>query len=115
MMLITFQKDQILSNLPEHGWKLADRLAGEGWWADEVWFLESVWRPAGFTAFLTYLVDPQWDGPRRPSEGVWAIACSRHPLEHRMAAPADLTIQVFPKWQREQPKLWRALETLRNS
>ena len=64
--------------------------------------------------FLTFLVDPQWEGERRPGEGVWAVACSPKPINNPLDAAEERTVQVSPSWKREQPKLWKALAALRN-
>lgn len=61
------------------------------WWADEIWELASRWTPQGTPAFLTFLVDPQWEGPRPKSSAVWAIgACTRAPTDRHEAQAAGL-------------------------
>lgn len=88
--------------------KLADRLEVNGWdlvlehtqdlewWADEIWELKSRWTPLGGSAFITFLVDPMWEGNRRRGEGVWAVGCSPHfPINREAAAQAHtLTIRA---------------------
>lgn len=71
--------------------KLEDHLACNGWevvsidsdhnewWADEFWQLKSTWSPLNSKCFLTFLVDPQFEGNRRPKEGIWAIGASPTP------------------------------------
>lgn len=113
MSIVTFQKHEIAARLPDHGWLLVDRSPDDEWWVDEIWKIRSAWRPTALTLYLTFLVDPSWEGERRPDEGVWAVACTSQPMRHRMDAPDRSIIQVAPAWQREQPKLWRALENLR--
>ena len=113
MTMVTFQKAEISKALPEHGWELVDRSDGEEWWVDEVWVLRSKWSPTAAMAVLTFLVDQLHEGPRRRSEAVWAVACSRERLSDWTEATNASLIQISPAWQREQPKLWRQLADLR--
>jgi hypothetical protein len=59
------------------GWDLAQRHAQDlEWWADEIWELKSRWSPEGASAFVTFLVDPMWEGNRSKGQGIWAVGCS---------------------------------------
>ncbi len=106
------QRNQILAALPETGWSLADRHTPEDGWIDELWRLESVWSPRGRVAYLLFLVDPQWDGPRRFGEAVWAVAVTKTRPEHRMALDSDETVPIRPRWARDREALWTLLRRL---
>jgi hypothetical protein len=68
---------QLEAALQQHGWRVVDRRDKDlGWWADSVWVVESDWSPRGKRIYMTFLVDPMWEGPRRPGEGVWAMSVS---------------------------------------
>ena len=47
------------------------------WWTDEIWVLKSVWSPEDAFVFITFLVDPMFEGNRKKGEAVWGIGCSR--------------------------------------
>ena len=112
MDLSSTQRNQILAALPETGWGLADRQTPEDWWIDELWRLESVWSPRGRVAYLLFLVDPQWDGPRRFGEGVWAVACSKTLPNDRESAESGAVVQIRPRWERDRESLWPHLRRL---
>lgn len=48
----------LMDQLRSNGWQIAAVTRDLPWWADEVWTLESVWRPVGLQAFLAFKVDP---------------------------------------------------------
>ena len=58
------------------GWDVLEHVTDLDWWADEIWELTSRWSPVGASAFVTFLVDPMWEGVRRKGQGVWAVGCS---------------------------------------
>ena len=39
------QREELLSQLSEHGWRVTQEESELEWWADEMWQLESVWSP----------------------------------------------------------------------
>jgi hypothetical protein len=106
--------EQLIAKLSEHGWRVARRERDDlDWWADEVWAVESEWTPRGFTVFLTWLVDPQWDDRRRPGEAVWAVGtCLRRPTACLEAQGAPL-MAVKP-WPRDLPAFLAGLAALRD-
>lgn len=57
------------------GWDVLEHVTDLEWWADEIWELTSRWSPVGTSAFVTFLVDPMWEGPRRKGQAVWAVGC----------------------------------------
>jgi hypothetical protein len=73
---VKLPQDVIREGLERTGWEVVDIQTSDlDWWADEVWVLQSVWQPHG-TAYLTFLVDPMWDGPRRKGQHVYAVGAS---------------------------------------
>ena len=69
--------EALATALERSGWERAQvRVDGLEWWADEIWEVASRWSPVGARVFVTLLVDPQWEGPRRKGHGVWAAGCS---------------------------------------
>ncbi len=70
------QRAELLSQLSENGWRIASIEQNLEWWADEMWLIESTWSPVGSNAYVTFLVDPQFDGVRRKGEEVWAVMAS---------------------------------------
>ena len=63
------QRTELLNQLPEHGWRVASVEENLEWWADEMWLLESEWSPVGGLAYVTFLVDPHFDGSRKKGGG----------------------------------------------
>jgi len=106
------QRKEIFAALPQTGWRLIERQIPDEWWVDELWTLESVWRPQGRRAFLIFLVDPQWDQARRFGEAVWAVAVRKSRPEHRMALDDDETVPIRPRWERDREALWALLRRL---
>jgi hypothetical protein len=70
-------KAQLRRQLADHGWEVVAAEDGEEWWADELWTAQSRRNLWGHELVLTFLVDPQWEGPRKKGQGVWAVAASR--------------------------------------
>ena len=111
--LISAQRAEIAAALPDSGWRLAERQQpAEHWWIDELWTLEAVWRPQGRRAYLIFLVDPQWEGPRRFGEGVWAVACSKTLPGDRTSADSCDAVAIRPRWERDRESLWPLLRRL---
>lgn len=68
---------RLVDYLEADGWDVAQRHVQDlEWWADEIWELKSRWSPEGAAAFVTFLVDPMWEGNRSKGRGVWAVGCS---------------------------------------
>jgi hypothetical protein len=45
-------------------------------------------------AFVTFLVDPQWQGNRRKGEGIWAVGCSAEFPRDRIEATRGDTLSL---------------------
>lgn len=71
------QQREVQDRLEQSGWQRVEPPDGTlDWWADEVWLLRSAWSPQECQVFLTFVVDPQWSGPRSKGQGVWAVIAS---------------------------------------
>ena len=75
------QRDELFHSLPKHGWQVVEvqEFFNVPWvrdWVDELWMIESVWRPSGLRAFVFFLVDPESGRGRRKGQGVWAVRIS---------------------------------------
>lgn len=67
-------KEQLLSRLVENGWEQMEVIELDEWWADDCWKLRSIRQAWGTELFLTFLIDPQWDGAHTGERApVWAI------------------------------------------
>lgn len=105
---------QLIARLSEHGWHVVSRERdGLEWWADEIWTVQSEQAPQGFTVFLTWLVDPQWDTPRRPGQAVWAVGTCLQPPTDRLEAEGEPLLSVN-HWPRGLPEFLAELSALRD-
>lgn len=108
------QRIELLNQLPEHGWRAAGVEDGLDWWADEMWLLESVWSPVGSRAYVTFLVDPQFDGPRKKGEAVWAVMASPAKPMSRQQVEGEFTLTLGQGWKNRLPDLFDHLSSLRS-
>jgi hypothetical protein len=67
------QKRELKTRLERDGWKVVEEELGDEWWVDERWKVESTRSPPGLHVWVSFLVDPQHDGPRDRGEHVWAV------------------------------------------
>ena len=108
------QKARLLARFEEAGWRLLETEPEVlDWWADEILVFESDWSPRGRRLYLTFLVDPMWDGPRGQGQAVWAVAASR-------SAPRDLPstrdgplLSLGRGWERELDSFIESVNRLR--
>jgi hypothetical protein len=108
------QKVELFEQISAHGWSFVEVEDWElDWWADEMWLLESVWSPVSSRAYLTFLVDPQFDDVRKKGEAVWAVAVSPSKPEGRMLDSDSFTMSLNKGWQKELPILLEHLSLLR--
>jgi len=87
--------ETLTSSLERSGWERAQVHADTlEWWADEIWEVKSRWSPSGAVAFVTLLVDPQWEGPRRKGQGVWGVGWSAAFPTSRIEAESGGTLRT---------------------
>jgi len=93
-------KQKLEDWLPTYGWELY-KVEEEDlfWWADEIWELRSVWSPEGAKAYISFLVDPQWEGNRRKGQGVWGVGGSINYPRERLEAESlvCMSLRSHPK------------------
>lgn len=107
------QSRELLNQLPKHGWRVASAVEDLEWWADEMWMLESVWSPVGRRAYVTFLVDPQCDGPRKKGQAVWAVAVSPGKPNWWFGVEGMFTLDFKQGWEQRLPGLFEHLSALR--
>lgn len=88
-------KEQLLRALSDDGWEQSEVCVDTEWWAAEHWTIRSVREAYGLELVLTFLVDPQFDGPGPKASHVWAIiATSELPTERPLQKGiAELPLQ----------------------
>jgi hypothetical protein len=109
---MTTQQKRLFRELEVHGWRKLEEEAEDrtrDWWADEVWELESIWSPRSCRVYLTFVVDPQWEGPRAKGQGVWAVSASRTgPMQW-----SPVQLPLGRGWERELTAFLTGLARLR--
>ena len=108
------QRTELLSQLPAQGWRVKGAEENLEWWADEMWLLESVWSPVGSRAYVTFLVDPQFDGDRKKGEAVWAVMASPAKPSSRLNVEGEFTLSLGQGWKKRLPDFFKQLPTLRS-
>ncbi len=79
-MKFTGYKYQVQQALQSQGWEITAIDRSEAWWDDEHWKIESVNFPKR-TLLLCFVVDPQFESPRKQGQGIVAIkACRQMPI-----------------------------------
>ncbi len=108
------QQNQLARRLEEDGWQIVSRDGGPDWWADEVWTIESVWRPTGRKLWITFLVEASSDDHAK-SAGVSAVTVTTCPPAE--AEWAELNWDKLPvrhTWADSLEKLMERVGELRN-
>ena len=97
----------LVRKLAARGWEVTRRERGVGWWGDEIWTVESVWAPQGFTLFLTWLIDPM------DLVTVWAVRASlERPADGGAAGSA--ACMSINRWPRDVTEFLARLDALRD-
>ena len=109
------QRTEILKALPEFGWRVAALEQNPEWWADEMWQLQSVWSSIQSRAYLTFLVDPMFEGDRKKGEGVWAVMASPSKPDSWIHGEGGFTLTLGRRWKDRLPDLLEHLSKLRNA
>ncbi|HYG81599.1 MAG TPA: hypothetical protein VD861_14485 [Pyrinomonadaceae bacterium] len=110
------QRNELLDQLAKHGWEAAPVEAAElEWWADEMWLLTSQWSPVGSTAYLTFVVHPEWYAPdRKRGWGVWSAMASGGKPDHMYFVKDSYTLDLKHRWKESMPELLAHLSRLRD-
>src|SRR5262245_65806922 len=80
------QQRDLEERLSGSGWRVVNRERQPDWWLDELWLVESDWRPRGLRLWISFLVDPAHSGERRKGEDVWAVALTVDRPSERLGA-----------------------------
>ena len=108
------KKAALINKLNSAGWTIEGVEESDlEWWADEIWTLRSTWSPIDFVLYLTFLVDPMHDGPRRKGEAVWAIGASKSLPTDRTNAEGDVTVSIKNKFDKKLPAFVEEIGELR--
>jgi hypothetical protein len=99
------QKRELLRRLSDVGWKVAETVEVNEWWADEVLCMTSEHTPQSARFYLTFVVDPQVDDHhhRPPGEFVWAVIASASVPTGRACSPGDYLLSLGRGWARNLP------------
>lgn len=98
MKHVTIQQKGLIAALNEKGWELASLEGLHEWWADEVWRIRSTWSPQGRELYLTFLVDPMAEGPRKKGQDVIAVKASAALPTQRVAAEGEFEMYLGHGW-----------------
>lgn len=109
------QRTELLTLLLEQGWRVARIEEDLDWWADEMWQLESVWSPVGSRAYVTFLVDPQFEGARKKGDAVWAVMASLFKPTSNLRGEHEFTLSLGLGWQDLKPAFFGFLSILRGA
>jgi hypothetical protein len=89
---------QLLKALIDEGWELIERNEENMfWWCDEYWTIRSIRENWGLELFILFLVDPQWDAPRKKGQGIWAITATEKFPENRSEASQGIALLCMSK------------------
>ncbi len=103
------QKRILFAALGQRGWTMnrVDDHTLE-WWADEAVVLTLPHPPQTKPVYLTFVVDPQWDGPRTRGQGVWAATAALNaPMQW-----STITLSLGRGWQQHLPQFLNDLTAL---
>jgi hypothetical protein len=105
------QQTALEKRLDRYGWeKAATRSEDLEWWADEVWVLQSIWSPQECRLYLTFIVDPLFEGPRQKGQAVWSVEASLEQPAHH----GQVSLDFSAGWQERIPAFFAGLDMLRD-
>jgi|SRR5450432_2099365 len=102
---MTHYRTELLTLLHEQGWRVSRTEEDLEWWADEMWLLESSWAPVGSRAYVTFLVDPQFEGDRKKGEAVWAVMASPFRPVSSLRGEREFMVSLGQGWEERLPGL----------
>ncbi len=76
-------KDQLLHYLSDSGWSLESIDSDTDWWVDEHWIMSSQWQKYGEKIWISFMVDPQYEGKHK-QRAIWFILASEAQPESRL-------------------------------
>jgi hypothetical protein len=88
-----YYKELLLSRLNHSQWELEFIDSGEEWWLEELWTVKSLSRGYGMTVYISFLVDPIYDGPKK-SQAIWSVVVSQSKFESRPIAEAEVIAEM---------------------
>jgi hypothetical protein len=95
---MTTYKQHLLGALIDHGWELIEvNDDNHDWWCDEHWRIRSVRENWGLELLIFFLVDPQWEAPRKKGQGVWEIAATTTFLKSWLDADGGIATLTMSK------------------
>lgn len=105
-----FQRQTIRQKVVENGWQIIELEKVEfDWRANEIWRLESLRSPIGETAFITFLLEPEY------AKEVWGIMVSKDKLGFRGGNSNSFSLNIKSSgWEKNLPEFMRFLSGLRN-
>lgn len=108
------QQRELEARLSREGWLVVGREREPDWWVDELWAIESAWRPVGLRLWISFLVDPQYSGLRRKGENVWAIGVTSGRPTSRGDIRSDTTFSIRGHWSESLDLLTKEAQTMRD-
>ena len=104
-------KTQLQDRLIECGWEQTELVDLDEWWADDCWRIRSIRQCWGLELFLTFLVDPHWEGAHTGEKPlVWAIVATAELPETRTVQDPIATLSMAKR--KFSPKMEEFIATL---
>lgn len=109
------QQQRILNALIDSGWTVLEQeTSTPDWWAAETWILKSSWSPQNCRLYLTFLVDPQWEGERKESQGIWALKASLVKPTQWQEQDGEIALSLGRGWEEQLSEFMQSVAKLRN-
>lgn len=110
-----YYKELLLKKLHDSGWELDEIDSETDWWLEEMWKISSTQQNWGFTLYIHFLVDPQYDGTDK-SSAVWAVSAIEKPAVGYVEAQNECKIMYLQKGRFDEnlDKFVGELNNLRN-
>lgn len=109
------QQQRIQDALVESGWMIFEKeTANLDWWVAETWVVKSSWSQQDYLLYLTFLVDPQWEGERKVTEGIWAVKASIIKPTQWQQQNGEIEMSLGRGWEKRLADFIQGLSELRN-